>query len=402
MESGKLRKMRRTKSRRWLIKTITKTHDNKLAEIGIERLKGDREALCEIACKAGWPPTQCAAVTIISDPEFIDSIAGGPYIAKAREAAIRKSMNQSLLYRLAINEKDLYVAAVETLSDETLLAQVAKTAEWKKAGVLAFRRLNDEALRQSVCGEDALPSNRLHAAIELENQSIIAWYVMNPQETNWFTAVENCTDIALLETQLQDERLTLSQKEYLYKRLGHNEEAVHVMLRYGKITYDRINLLNQISNPDLLMDLVKNTSDWYLRPEAAKKLVNSDFPNKTEWMRDAAIHDCSIGVRIAAYEGLPECNREAVRLHGELSDADYDIREKAAQALMDLFEHDKLALTVLGRDASRLIEERHVTFDTLAVDEYKWTGGHIDELAYHSDTGIGLKFREYEGFNPCD
>jgi hypothetical protein len=161
-------------------------------------------------------------------------------------------------------------------------------------------------------------------------------------------------------------------------------------------------LLDQITNPDLLMDLVKNTSDWYLRPEAAKKLVKSDFPNKTEWMRDAAMHDCSIGVRIAAYEGLPECNREAVRLHGELSDADYDIREKAVRELMDLFEHDKLALTVLGRDASRLIEERHVTFDTLAIDEYKWTGGHIDEPASHSDTGIGLKFREYEGFNPCD
>jgi hypothetical protein len=150
------------------------------------------------------------------------------------------------------------------------------------------------------------------------------------------------------------------------------------------------------------MDLVKNTTDWYLRPEAVKKLVKSVFPNKMEWMRDAAMHDCSIGVRIATYDGLPECNREAVRLHGELSDADYDVREKAALALMDLFEHDKLALTVLGRDASRLIEERHITYNTLAIDEYKWTGGHIDEPASHWDTGIGLKFREYEGFNPCD
>lgn len=405
MESWKFRKMRRTKSRRWILKTATKTHENELAAMGIERLKGDQQALFEIASKASSPSTQCAAIELISDAEFIDSIAGGPYTAKTREAAIRKSLNQPLLRKLAIYEMDLYAAAVETLTDETLLAEVAKHAAWEKAGVLAFRKLTDEALRQSVCGEDVPSPRRLQAAIEMGDQSRIARYVMNPHTTHatdWFIAVKNCTDLVLLETQLQDERLTFPQKEFLYRRLGRNEEAVHAKLRNEHIIFDTMKLLDQITNPDLLMDLVKNTSDWYLRPEAAKKLVKSDFPNKTEWMRDAAMHDCSIGVRIAAYEGLPECNREAVRLHGELSDADYGVRERAAQALMDLFEHDKLALAVLGRDASRLIEEPHNSYDTLALDECSWNGGHIDEPASHSDTGIGLKFREYEGFNLCD
>ena len=404
MEPWKFRKMRRSRSRRWILKTATKTHENELAAMGIERLKGDQQALFEIACKASSPSTQCAAIELISDAEFIDSIAGGPYTAKTREAAIRKSVNQPLLRKLAIYEMDLYAAAVETLTDETLLAEVAKHAEWEKAGVLAFRKLTDEALRQSVCGEDVPSPRRLQAAIEMDDQSRIARYVMNPHAhaTDWYIAVKHCTDLALLETQAQDERLTFPQKEFLYKRLGRNEEAVHARLRHEHIIYDLDKLLNQITNPDLLMDLVKNTSDWFLRPRATKLLAKSDFPNKMEWFRDGAMHDGSIEVRIAAYEGLPECNSEAVRLYGELSDADYGVRERAAQALMDLFEHDKLALTVLGRDASRLIEEPHNSYDTLALDECSWNGGHIDEPASHYDTGIGLKFRKYEGYNECD
>ncbi len=404
MEPWKFRKMRRSRSRRWILKTATKTHENELAAMGIERLKGDQQALFEIACKASSPSTQCAAIELISDAEFIDSIAGGPYTAKTREAAIRKSVNQPLLRKLAICEMDLYAAAVETLTDETLLAEVAKHAAWEKAGVLAFRKLTDEALRQSVCGEDVPSPRRLQAAIDMDDQSRIARYVMNPHAhaTDWYIAVKHCTDLALLETQAQDERLTFPQKEFLYKRLGRNGEAVHARLRHEHIIYDLDKLLNQITNPDLLMDLVKNTSDWFLRPRAAKLLAKSDFPNKMECLRDAAMHDGSIEVRIAAYEGLPECNSEAVRLHGELSDADYGVRERAAQALMDLFEHDKLALTVLGRDASRLIKEPHNSYDTLALDECSWNGGHIDEPASHYDTGLGLKFRKYEGYNECD
>lgn len=404
MEPWKFKKMRRSRSRRWILKTATKTHKNELAAMGIERLKEDQQALFEIASKASSPSTQCAAIELISDAEFIDSIAGGPYTAKTREAAIRKSVNQPLLRKLAIYEMDLYAAAVETLTDETLLAEVAKHAAWEKAGVLAFRKLTDEALRQSVCGEDVLSPRRLQAAIEMGDQSRIARNVMNPHAhaTDWYIAVKHCTDLALLETQAQDERLTFPQKEFLYKRLGRNEEAVHARLRHEHIIYDLDKLLNQITNPDLLMDLVKNTSDWFLRPRATKLLANSDFPNKMEWLRDAAMHDGSIEVRIAAYEGLPECNSEAVRLHGELSDADYGVRERAAQAIMDLFEHDKLALTVLGRDASRLIVEPHYSYDTLALDECSWSGGHIDEPASHYDTGIGLKFRKYEGYNECD
>ena len=572
MEPWKFRKMRRTKNIRWIKKTVIKTDDHELAAMGLERLRGDQEALFEIVCEADWSPTQCAAVALISDPEVIDNIASGPYIAKTRQAAIRKSANQPLLCRLAVNDKDLYTDAVETmtdeallaevaktakweragvlafnkltdetlrrsvcgkdaepknrlgaaaelgdyktlmevfksnadtmigaealkrleevvetLADETLLAEVAKNAEWKKAGVLAFnkltdetlrrsvcgedaksenrlgaaaelgdyktlmeafksntdtmirkealqrlvkvvetltdeaqlaevaktsewaeagalafRKLTDEVLRRSVCGEDAEQRNRLRAAIELEDQSIIARFVMTPKDTNWFIAVENCTDKVLLETQLQDEKLTLYQKEYLYRRLGRNEEAAHIMLRCGDIMYDKMKWLNQITNPDLLMDLVKNTSDWFLRPEATKKLVKTVFPNKMEWMRDAAIHDCSIQVRIAAYESLPECNNEAVRLHGELSDLSYEIREDAARALMDIFEQDKLALTVLGRDAIRLIEQPHQSYDTPSLDEIAWNGTYADEPSYHTDTGIGLQFRKYEGFNACD
>lgn len=402
MEPWKFRKMRRTKNIRWIKKTVIKTDDHELVAMGLERLRGDQEALFEIVCEADWSPTQCAAVALISDPEVIDSIASGPYIAKTRQAAIRKSANQPLLCRLAVKEKDLYAALVETMTDEALLAEVAKTAEWEKAGVLAFHKLTDEVLRRSVCGEDAEQRNRLRAAIELEDQSIIARFVMTPKDTNWFIAVENCTDKVLLETQLQDEKLTLYQKEYLYRRLGRNEEAAHIMLRCGDIMYDKMKWLNQITNPDLLMDLVKNTSDWFLRPEATKKLVKTVFPNKMEWMRDAAIHDCSIQVRIAAYESLPECNNEAVRLHGELSDLSYEIREDAARALMDIFEQDKLALTVLGRDAIRLIEQPHQSYDTPSLDEIAWNGTYADEPSYHTDTGIGLQFRKYEGFNACD
>jgi len=390
--------MRRTKNLRWIKKTLLRTRDTELAEMGAERLREDPTALLEVVRDACWPPVQSAALARISDPGVIDSIAEGKYLARTRQAAIKRSVNQPLLCRLAIKEVDLYTTAVETLTDETLLIEVAKTAEWDRAGALAFNKLTDETQRRSVCGEDAKPENRLNAAIELDDQQTIERFVKDPgKDRLWYRAVSHCDDQAVLEAELQDKKLKLEQKEFLFKQLGRDEEAVHARLCNGH-NIDAPNLLNQITRFDLLMDLVQNTSDWYIRPEAAKKLVRIDFPNKMEWMRDTAIHDYSAEVRLAAYEGLPECNQEALSEYGRLSNENYDIRVAAAEALMDIFEQDQLALTVLGRDALRLIEEHHRTWDNPALDEITWNGNHADEPGYHTDTGIGLKFREYEGF----
>ncbi len=399
MESWVFRRMLHTNNLRWIKKTLLNSYDGKLAELGAERLREDQAALLDLVRDARWPPVQSAALMQISDPAVIDSIAEGNYLARTRQAAIKRSVNQQLLCRLAIKEMDLYTAAVETMTDETLLTQVAKTAKWEKAGALAFNKLTDDLLRRAVCGEDARPENRLNAAIELDDQQTIERFVKDTAENNglWHCAVSHCSNHAVLEAKLQDKKLTIDQKEVLFKRLGRNEEAAYIRLCNGHIIFDALNLLNQITRSDLLMDLVQNTTDWYIRPEAAKRLVKADFPNKMEWMRDTAVHDCSIEVRLAAYEGLPECNQKAVFEYGRLSNENYGIRLAAAESLMDIFEEDRFALTVMGREALRLIEQRRQTYDTPTLDEIAWNGNYADEPGYHTDIGIGIEFRKYNG-----
>jgi hypothetical protein len=295
MEPWKLRKMRRTKNKLWIKKTLLHTDDKTLAELGAARLSEDPEALLEVVRDARWSPAQSAALAQISDPAVIDSIAEGNYIAQTRQAAIKRSVNQQLLCRLAINEADIYSTAVETMTDEALLVEVAKAAEWEKAGALAFNKLTDDVLRRAVCDEGAEPENRLNAAIEMDDQQTIERFVKDPgDDWLWYKAVTHCRDHAVLEAELQDKRLTLSQKKSLYEKLGRYEETAYLRLRYGPVTEDQMMLLRQINNADLLMDLIKNSSYLYIRCEAAKRLVKTDFPNKMEWMRDAAVHDSSI------------------------------------------------------------------------------------------------------------
>jgi hypothetical protein len=221
MEPWKLRKMRRTKNMLWIKKTLLHTDDKTLAELGAARLSEDPEALLEVVRDARWPLAQSAALTQISDPAVIDSIAEGNYIAQTRQAAIKRSVNQQLLCRLAINEADIYSTAVETMTDEALLVEVAKAAEWEKAGALAFNKLTDDVLRRAVCDEGAEPENRLNAAIEMDDQQTIERFVKDHgDDWLWYKAVTHCRDHAVLEAELQDKRLAHSQKKSLYEKLG--------------------------------------------------------------------------------------------------------------------------------------------------------------------------------------
>jgi hypothetical protein len=71
---------------------------------------------------------------------------------------------------------------------------------------------------------------------------------MNPHAhaTDWYIAVKHCTDLALLETQAQDERLTFPQKEFLYKRLGEMRKPCMPGSDMKHIIYD----LGQVAKPN--------------------------------------------------------------------------------------------------------------------------------------------------------
>ena len=325
MEPWKFRKMRRTKNLKWVMKQVIKTDDEALAKMGAARLSGDQAALTKILREAKWAAGTVAAIHYITDPDLIDEIAADTRrISLERDAAARKSVNQPLLRKLAIYDKSIYKVAVKVLTDEALLAEVAKTAKWEKAGVLAFNKLPNDALRRSVCGEDMKAENRIGAADELGDDKT-------------------------------------------------------------------------------LMEIFKNSTETQTRKKVLQLLVKSEFPDWTGWLRDTALHDIDIDVRIAAYKHFPEYNKRAVSEFERLSCEDYDRRVAAAEALMDIFEKDAPALRVLGVAAASLIGYPHQSYATDSVDEeIFWNGTYVDVPGIHYDTGIGLEFREYEGFNACD
>jgi uncharacterized DUF497 family protein len=420
MQPWKLRKMRRTKSMRWIKKTVIRTNDDELAALGAARLSGDQAALGEIMREARWAAGSIAAIQYIQSPELIDAIAEikdsvrrgvcgslpiKEYKPRVREAAIRKSVNQPLLRELAIYDKRLYGAAVETLTDQEFLAEVAKTAEWERAGVLAFNKLADETLRRSVCGKDAKSENRFQAAAELGDYETLVEVFKNTPEIQTRQETLNRLEKAV-ETLANEALLVEIAKNAEWEKAG--------VLAFNKLTDEtlrrsvcgedakpenRLGAAAELGDYKALMEVFKTNTDTTIRKEALSRLVKSEFPDLMEWLRNTALHDIDICVRIAAYAYLPEYSKDAVRLYNDLDSSLYTDRVSAAHQLMDIFEQDRFALTVLGRAALKRIEMPRESSESPYLDEVMWNGTYADEPGFHTDTGIGLKFREYEGFD---
>lgn len=423
MQPWKFRKMRRTKSMRWIKKTVIKTNDDELAAMGAARLSGDQAALGEIMREAKWAAGSIAAIQYIQSPEVIDAIAEikdsvrrgvcgslpiKEYKPRVREAAIRKSVNQPLLRELAIYDNRFYEAAVETLTDQELLAEVAKNAEWERAGVLAFGKLANETLRRSVCGEDAKPENRFEAAAALGDHKTMAEVfisnkgIQTKQETlhRMETVVEKLADEELL-AELAKNAAWGTLGVLAFNKLT-NETLRRSVCGEDSKPENRIGAAAEFGDYKALMKIFRSETNTVIRNEVLNLLVKSELPERMKWLRDIALHDTNICVRIAAYAYLPEYNKDAVGLYDDLDSSLYTERVSAAHRLMDIFEQDRFALAVLGRAALKRIEIPRESYESPYLDEVLWNGTYADEPGSHTDTGIGLKFREYENFDACD
>jgi len=157
---------------------------------------GDKQALLAEISKSPvtWHTSRAyAAVHRLHDQTLLAEVAKTASNWQVRIAAARKIESQPTLIEIANTDKNSGVrqAAVEQINDQAVLAEIARNNKDGYARETAVRRLNDQAIISEIARNEKALTVRLTAIGQLEDQVLLSEIARNDKEKNVRQAAES-------------------------------------------------------------------------------------------------------------------------------------------------------------------------------------------------------------------
>ncbi len=293
-----------------------------------------QRVFAEIAKNDRWEAGR-AAVQQLTDQVLIGEVAKNAKDSNMRLIAVLKLTDQPALVSVA---KDIYeeasVAAVERLSNQASLAEVAEDAKHNKVRMIAAERLTDQALAQRVFFELArqfpvINGVDLAALQKLTDQMLLANVAMTatPEKIRRL-AVERLTDQAILAG------LAKTAKDVTVRRLAAEavtDQAVLAGLAKADIDDSFVcsTAVRRITDQGLLANVATTAKHNYVRLEAAAKVAD-------QTVAQSVIAECVKKAHYSSGKGAVKQLVDQVLLADVANNAeDGEVRLAAAAKLVD-------------------------------------------------------------------
>ncbi len=321
-----------------LLAKIATSGKFRLRVIAIERIT-DQLQLAVIAKRESGGPEALLALSRITDQTFLAQIAetrtwwrGGDAL---RKFAVRKlTGNQAVLARIVEKDpsREVREAAFEKLTDQAVLAQIAKTAKSDintDVRETAVGKLTDQSLLAEIARTNTDSWSRRAAAKKLSDQAVLLDVARSDRDRDVReAAIEKLTNFSVLvelvrQTELHVAALRIPQD------LAATAEWVHeVDLAHGvrAAALRRLDDQTVAANPVLLRKIVKEADDAEVRQAAASRLTDEALLAKI------AQNDSEPSVRGAAVGRLED---QALLAKIALNDSEWTVRKIAVGRLKD-------------------------------------------------------------------
>jgi hypothetical protein len=235
-----------------------------LSFVDAKEIHGE-ELLVELLNNAEFTQQDLAELTLSVIPEL-------------RFAAVRKITDQTLLAKIAIEDKtrNVRIAAFKELSDQALLAQIAVDIKEKNIRLVAVGKVTDQMLLRSIAAGDKDSDVREAAISNLTDQSLLTKIaVEDTDEFDRRAAIRKLTDQALLaRITLDDEILEVRQ---VASRKVTNQSLLAKIAVESKDSTVRIITVDGLSDQLLLSKIAAEDKDSDVRRQAAERLSILDY-----------------------------------------------------------------------------------------------------------------------------
>jgi hypothetical protein len=241
-----------------------------------------------------------AAVEKLTDQAVLAEIAGTDGDNDVRKAAVAKLTDQAALAEVAKNiwRPDVQMAAVAKLTDQVVLAEIAKTCSNNDIRQAALGKLTDQALLAEVAKNGIRAEVQMAAVAKLTDQAVIAKVAKTCSKYAREAAVEKLIDQAVLA-------------EIATKDSDWN-------VRYAAV--------RKLTDQALLAEIATKDSDWNVRYAAVRKLTDQAL------LAEIAKTDSERGVRQAAVKNLTD---QVVLAQIAKTDSERGVRQAAVKKLTD-------------------------------------------------------------------
>jgi hypothetical protein len=156
---------------------------------------------CKPKLNSADPSERIRAVQNLTDEAVLANVANVDEAWEVRRAAVEKLTNQSVLAKIAVEDTDDSVrrTAAGKLTDQAILAKVAAQAEARGVSVAGVGQLNDQAVLAKVAIEDSDAGVRYTAVVKLVDQAVLGKVALEEQNANVRDAAfEKLSDQAVL------------------------------------------------------------------------------------------------------------------------------------------------------------------------------------------------------------
>ena len=307
------------------------------------------------------------AVAQIIDQQKLARIAKEASHFRARKAAIVKlnaQQHQVLLANIAKYDVDgrVCLSAANKLTDQELLADVVKKAKDNSARKVSLNKLDKQHqdLFTQLAKNDGDKSVRIIATDKITDQMLLADIAKNAKDTDIRqAAIEKMNEwhqILYVEI-VKDFRANNSLREAAMRKLTNQDLILEIAknAKYG-LRHVAIEKLDRMQYQALFSYISKNDHDENVRKSAVKKLTDQTL------LADIAKKDESANIRIVAIENL---NEEYQELFADvaINDKSACVRIIAIQK-MDMQQQQKLLSYIAENDPEDWV--RKTAFEKLS------------------------------------
>ena len=266
--------------------------------------------------------------TRLTDQALIAKVAKNAKSDDVRESALRKLTDQLLLADIAKNDEDWDVreAAVQRLDNQTDLADIARTDYWHGVREAAVSRIEDIDVLADIAGNDKEYSVRHQAAIRrsllVEMSKPDAHHHADPEVR--LASVEKLTDQALLAD------IAINDNHYSVRRAAVRK-LVELTLAAEIARHDdhwevRETALQKLTDQSVIIEIAKNDKVSNVRKAAVEKITDQAA------LSEIAKTDQNTDVRKDAVKKLDD---QAALTGIAKTDKGWPVREAAVLKLTD-------------------------------------------------------------------
>jgi hypothetical protein len=382
--------------------------------------------LADLAKNARYIDVRMAAVEYLTDQSALADVAKTAKDSDVRMAAVEKLTDQKVLVDIAMNDCDLSVrikaaermsdfvgggikkidhqnkelikAAVVKLTDQSVLAEIAKNDASKEICVAAAKRLLSVISENDLLCEIAFegkyrPVPRVEKLYSLDG---LAWVAKTEKYSVTKRGIELLNDQNLLADIAKNAKDCDARIASVNKLTGQN-----VLAEIAKSDKDwsvRLAAVKKLTAQNIIVDIAKNDEDSIVRYTAAEKLTDQNIAQ--EVYENIAENEKEIHIRITVIEKLTDQSilvdiakndtnryvREAavkkltdqkVLVDIAMYDLDLSVRIKAAECLKSLGSVDEIVQIVLKnndfnviRKAIAKLEDKNILKDIVKNGKY--------------------------------